>query len=492
MNNGEMAFSEDGEKGVICSLLRAPGKVASLCSNRLRPGAFYIPAHQILYDTILQWDQPDKEVDFVWLKETLKASEQLEEVGGKELLSALYNFVPSEANASYYIDLVREKYVLRRLKQACDKVSLQCQDRQADVGSILAEAEREVSEIVQNNNGAGDQKPIIEFLKPSQIKAYEPPPGTLLVGDNHIVRGAVFIIAGPPGVGKSRSTIALAEAGATGLDWIGLKVHSKFPTMIVQNENGRYRLKLEFSELDEKLLDQYLRITPPPPYGLRFDKREFRDHLKAGIESQKPGVVLIDPWNAVARDDKARDYRETFDLVRDVIPAGDEAPAIGIAAHTRKPLPNERASGRTLLNLLSGSHVLASVPRTVWVMQHATDDVGENRVVVTCCKNNDGELGSRSVWVRDNGLWTPVKDFDWEQWDSPDPDAKKQKAISERSMAEVFDSGNKRLKLSEARDALMKLTGKCRSICYSALDEKGKFAARLDYDRKTKLMSWIP
>lgn len=69
--------------------------------------------------------------------------------------------------------------------------------------------------------------------------------------------------------------------------------------MIVQNENGRFRLKLEFSELDEKLLDEYLMVSPPPPFGMRFDKHEFRDQLKANIDSFQPGVILIDPWNSV-------------------------------------------------------------------------------------------------------------------------------------------------------------------------------------------------
>jgi hypothetical protein len=122
--------------------------------------------------------------------------------------------------------------------------------------------------------------------------------------------------------------------------------------------------------------------------------------------------------NAVTKDDKQKDYRETFDTIREVIPAGDEAPAIGILAHTRKPTPNERTSGRSLLNLLSGSHMLSSIPRAIWILQHASDSVNETRVVVTCCKNNDGELGDRSVWTRDNGLWTSVHGFDWEAWDN--------------------------------------------------------------------------
>jgi hypothetical protein len=331
----------------------------------------------------------------------------------------------------------------------------------------------------------------IEFLSPSEIKAYKPPPGTILAGDNHIVRGGVFIIGGAPGVGKSRATVALAVAGATKLDWFGCSVHCNFRTLIIQNENGRYRLKMEFAEQDEALLDKYLRISPPPPYGLRFNRLEFREDLKAKIDIFQPGIVTIDPWNAVARDDKAKDYLETFDLVRSVIPSGDDAPAIGISAHTRKPLANERASGRSLLNLLSGSYTLASVPRTIWIMQHASDDVSEDRVVVTCCKNNDGELGPRSVWRRANGLFARVDDFDWEEWDNPGTD-NKSNGITEFAIATVFDHGNKALKQSEAVKALGELTGKKKTACYDALGEKGRFSDRFVYDPKTKLMRWVP
>jgi len=58
------------------------------------------------------------------------------------------------------------------------------------------------------------------------------------------------------------------------------------------------------------------------------------------------------------------------------------------------------------------------MPRCVFVMQSASDDVAENRIVWTCCKNNDGELGDRSAWIRCNGLFDPVSDFDWDAWNS--------------------------------------------------------------------------
>lgn len=58
-------------------------------------------------------------------------------------------------------------------------------------------------------------------------------------------------------------------------------------------------------------------------------------------------------------------------------------------------------------------------------MQSASDDVDDPRVVLTCCKNNDGELGARTAWIRKNGLFTPDTGFNWEEWDSVGKAAKR-------------------------------------------------------------------
>jgi hypothetical protein len=130
------------------------------------------------------------------------------------------------------------------------------------------------------------------------------------------------------------------------------------------------------------------------------------------------------------------------------------------------------------------------VPRCIWVLQHATEAVDENRVVVTCCKNNDGELGPRSVWIRDNGLWTQVHDFDWDEWDNPDGDGAKEKGITDMAMANIFDNGRIQLSVSDAVKALMKLTGFKQSACYKALDPKGRFKHHLQYNPRNKLLTW--
>ncbi|MGO9246873.1 MAG: AAA family ATPase [Verrucomicrobiia bacterium] len=332
-----------------------------------------------------------------------------------------------------------------------------------------------------------DTRPPIQFFKPTELRDYQPPEGIVLVGDCHIVRGNVTVIAGPPGVGKSRAAVYLAVAGATGASWFGLKVHARFKTLVIQNENGRFRLSKEFADLDCEALDGFVRVCEPPAYGLAFDRAEFCAAVSLTIAEFQPDVIVIDPWNAVARDDRAKDYLETFNAIRAVIPTGDNAPALVIVAHTRKPKSEEKYRGRDLLHVLAGSYVLGSVPRTVFVMLHASDDPLGNEIVWVCCKNNDGELGDRSAWARRNGLFVHVKDFDWEAYDKPADD---RKTITEADIAEVFHHGKRSLSRKQAVAALEELTGCKTSACYKALNPTGKFSKHLS--EEGGLLTWTP
>ncbi len=139
-----LPLSEDGEKAVLCSLLLSPREVSDLCVLRLRPDAFYIPAHQIIYNLVIEFSDKSKPIDFVSLKQGLKDRNQLEEIGGPEFLSSLYCFVPTAANAAYYIEIVREKYLLRRLILTCNKLASQCYDPQEEIEPLLDDAEKEI------------------------------------------------------------------------------------------------------------------------------------------------------------------------------------------------------------------------------------------------------------------------------------------------------------------------------------------------------------
>ncbi|HWB61239.1 MAG TPA: AAA family ATPase [Chthoniobacteraceae bacterium] len=323
----------------------------------------------------------------------------------------------------------------------------------------------------------------ITFFIPSELRDYTPAHGIVLVGDCHIMRGEVFIIGGEPGVGKSLCATWLAMAGAMGTEWFGLKIHRPFKTMIVQTENGRYRLQKEFSALPCEQLDAWIRVSEPPPFGLTLTNAEFQHDIRAALEEFKPDCVILDSWNSAARDDKQRDYSETFDALRALLPKGPDKPALGIVAHTRKPQPAEKRTGGTgLMHILAGSHVLSSVPRSVFVMTRASEDESDDRVVWFNPKNNNGELIQRTAWRRGNGGFEAVGDFDWEAFDKTAEGGAPQKVTIDH-LREVFESCDT-MELSDAVERLMIVAGVSQSTVYRVLGEGGQFAAHLTRNGK--------
>ena len=328
-------------------------------------------------------------------------------------------------------------------------------------------------------------KPLIEFCSQYDLEHYTPPEGITLIGDYHIVKdtGFVFVIGGPPGCGKSLSIISLAVAGANGEgEWFGMKVHRKFKVMIVQTENGLFRLSRNFKDLSGKNLQDHMRISKPPPYGLAFRQEDFRHAIADCIREFEPDIVVIDPWNAAARDQEQSTYLETFQLIRSVLPVDT---VLGIVAHTRKPQTEQRSSGRALMHLLAGSYILSSCPRSIFVLQYASDDTEDDQVVWTCCKNNDGELGPRTAWKRKVGLFESVSDFDWEGFDSFAQD--KRFKIS-KSMVELVFSGGEML-LADAVDKLADVSKSTEGACYKALSKEGRFSDHLVF--KGKFVNWL-
>jgi len=325
-----------------------------------------------------------------------------------------------------------------------------------------------------------ERAPRIRFFKPSELREYEPEAGAVLVGDCHIMRGEVFIIGGEPGCGKSTLSTELAIAGATGKPWAGLPVHFRFRTMIIQNENGRYRLRQEYRArgLGDEIEDAIL-VSEPPPFGMTLDNPEFLEDVRQALESFRPDLVIFDPWNAVAKDDKAADYSGAFDALRAMLPKGEDKPALGIVAHTRKPKPEEKRNGGTsLMHCLAGSYVITSVPRAVFILIRGNPhDETDNSVVLFNPKNNNGEKAHRTALELTTGGFVPIVDFDWETFDGANGG---RKTITEENIQSVL--GDSLMLRKEAVKRLAKASRLGRRACEKALEPGGRFASSLRFD----------
>src|SRR5208282_6346834 len=95
-----LPFSVDAEKGLLSSILLSPTEVIAAVREHACKNSFYIPAHQIVYELLLELSYKNRAIDFVVLRQALRDRGQLEEIGDAEYLSHLYEFVPTPPTLS--------------------------------------------------------------------------------------------------------------------------------------------------------------------------------------------------------------------------------------------------------------------------------------------------------------------------------------------------------------------------------------------------------
>jgi hypothetical protein len=137
--------------------------------------------------------------------------------------------------------------------------------------------------------------------------------------------------------------------------------------------------------------------------------------------------------------------------------------------HLRKPKSEDKHRGRSLAYLMTGSNLIFSVPRSAFILQRASDDIEDNRVVVTTVKNNDGqEFGRRTAWERQNGGFVAVEDFDWDEYDKAGWKPRETKVKPEH-LRELFENGELWLDKADAQRRLQSLADVGRTAAYEAL-----------------------
>ena len=214
--------SEDAERGVLSSALLAPKEVLPECVEKLDASAFHVPAHEEIYSEMVRlWDEK-KPVDFITLTQALKDRGVLEKVGGAPYVTELFGFVPTAANASYYIDIVRDKYVLRRIIHTCTDCSRRAYEETEGVPTLLDDVEREVLSISQSRLSSSmvsmeDQvmEAIEEIERLFERKSEITGVATGFTDLDRMTMGLqpaeMFVIAARPSMGKTALTLNMIE-----------------------------------------------------------------------------------------------------------------------------------------------------------------------------------------------------------------------------------------------------------------------------------------
>ncbi|MCP2175973.1 replicative DNA helicase [Williamsia maris] len=203
------------EQSVLGGMLLSKDAIADVLEV-LRPGDFYRPAHQAVYDAVLELYGKGEPADAVTVSAELDRSGELRRVGGAPYLHTLIATVPTAANAGYYAEIVAEKATLRRLVEAGTRIvqyGYAGADGQ-DVAEVVDRAQAEVYEVTERRT-AEDYIPLEELLQPTMDEidsiasrggiSLGVPTGFVDLDSvtNGLHPGQMIIVAARPGVGKA-------------------------------------------------------------------------------------------------------------------------------------------------------------------------------------------------------------------------------------------------------------------------------------------------
>ncbi|MDR3349639.1 MAG: replicative DNA helicase [Acidaminococcales bacterium] len=188
----------------------------------LSPPDFYRPAHQAIYQAILNLSGKGDAADLVTVPEALRRENKLDDVGGIPYITYLANTVPTAANITFHARIVAEKAVLRRLVSAGTRIAGMGYEESGDVAATLDTAEQEIMNVgkARLGNSFVPIREIVHAAFDRIMKAHDAKGGitgtaTGFVDFDKLTAGLqpadLVILAGRPSMGKTALALNIAQ-----------------------------------------------------------------------------------------------------------------------------------------------------------------------------------------------------------------------------------------------------------------------------------------
>ena len=244
----------ESEKSVLAACMLNRDAIDEV-AVQLRPECFFRRSHQLIFASMMDLHSRNMPIDHISLAENLKATGQLEAVGGKAYLVELADNTFALTNWLTHTQIVKRTSVLRDLIFASDQIMQLAYDAPDNLDQVVEEAEKTLFSVTEQrvsstftpiNTLLMDAFNEISELAMQQSHMAGVPTGFVDV-DNlfHGFRGGdLIILAARPGVGKTSFALNLAVNAAK----------AGFPTTF-------FSLEMSASQLVQRILCSEARIS---------------------------------------------------------------------------------------------------------------------------------------------------------------------------------------------------------------------------------------
>ena len=285
--------SLEAEQSVIGSMLLDKEAMAT-AMEFLRSEDFYSNAHQEIFDAAVSIYDRGEPVDLVTLIDELRQRGTLDVVGGATYVTDLPMSVPSTANIKYYIRIVEEKAILRRLIKSSNEIIKESYDAQQEVDIIIDHAEKQIFDISQGRINR-DFEPIktimletyskIEELSENKGRIIGVPTGftDFDLKTSGLQRSDFILIAARPSMGKTSFVLNIAQYAA---------IHENIPVAI-------FSLEMSKDQLVQRMLSSESNVELQKIRTGDLDENDWMKLVQAsGPLSQAP--IFIDDTPAIS------------------------------------------------------------------------------------------------------------------------------------------------------------------------------------------------
>lgn len=216
-------YDLEAEQGAIGCLMIGGIEAFSVFQEHSGSGAewFYELSHQTILKAIIRLEASDKAVDLITLQAHLKDRKELDQVGGLDYLNVLLESTPSASNLRWYLEILEEKFIRRKIISTCTELTVSAFDSAGTAGDLLDESERQILAIrsTKMNASAGIKELVQDAMETIeetlQRKGQVEGLSTGLADVDRITGGLkpgeMTVIAGYPGSGKTSLAMNISE-----------------------------------------------------------------------------------------------------------------------------------------------------------------------------------------------------------------------------------------------------------------------------------------
>lgn len=217
--------NDDSERAILGAIL-LDNSLITQAVEQLKPADFYSPLNRRIYGAMISLFESSKVIDPILIGEELKKEGSLESIGGVSTITNLTYGLPHFTDLTGYIDVVRDKAMMRNLIRTCNQITSEALEEEDDAKVILDHAEQMIFALAERRaaEGFAHVQPVAEKVL-AKVEEYSRRETHALTGlatgfreldemTSGLQPSDLIIVAARPSMGKTALCLTIAQNAA--------------------------------------------------------------------------------------------------------------------------------------------------------------------------------------------------------------------------------------------------------------------------------------